>query len=174
MIKSERERNSTYLENSQFDESRIRGETVHECLENYLTTGQPGDGGKYNAWVEKLINYPMWGRFRVIATELRMVDRIHDIAGTLDCLLENRKTKEIWLVDLKTRNEKFSKGNYRKQLGGYLSLLYTAYPFIHVDKCRVIYATPKEVVTTDYDPMECLELYEQARSAYFASTQLPI
>ncbi len=106
-----------------------------------------------------------------------MLDRRYQIAGTLDLLLRNKEGR-IALCDYKTKDDpkkgkKINKGNYKTQLGGYLSLLGHQFPQIVVDTCRIYYVCPSRVESVEYpDTLECLQLYERARSNYFEK-QLP-
>ena len=148
-----------------------RGNEFHEAIEQYWRTGIAGKSEKYQAWIDSFLAYPNLKGWEPMAIEHRLIDRRHQIAGTLDLLLRNEKGR-IALCDYKTKNEKFSKANYRSQLGGYLSLLYMKFPQLDVDTCRIYWVTPKQTTSNEYDPLDCLETYEAARSLYFQNLSL--
>ncbi len=127
---------------------------------------------KYQDWIDSFLAYKNIEKWEAIAIEHRMVDRRYDIAGTCDLVLRHKESGRTALCDYKTKNEKFSKANYRSQLGGYMSLLWQQVPQLEIDTCRIYWVTPKETTTDEYDPLECLQLYERARSIYFEK-QLP-
>ena len=149
-----------------------RGTAIHEYLEQWWKTGVVPNAGKYQKWVDSYVNYPNLKKWKALGTEITLVDRVHDIAGTPDLILKHIDTGRVALCDYKTKNEEFNKGNHRKQMGGYLSLLQINYPTFHIDTVRIYWISPKETTTTEYEVMDCLKLYEQARSAYFEK-QLP-
>lgn len=163
---------SNFLNQSRFDVYRERGEIFHAAIDEYWKTGTPGDGGKYQAWVDSFLAYPNLKRWQAIATEFRLCDRHYQIAGTCDLILKNIDNGRVALCDYKTKEEKFSKGNHRVQMGGYLSLLNASNPSFQIDTARIYWVTPKETTSTEYDVIDCLKLYEQARNAYFEK-QLP-
>jgi ATP-dependent exoDNAse (exonuclease V) beta subunit len=128
--------------------------------------------GKYQDWVDSFLNYRNLSKWRAVCSEFRMIDRSHDIAGTLDLILKHVDTGRVVLCDYKTKNPGFSKSNHRVQMGGYLSLLQHTNPAFHVDSVRIYWVTNEETTTTEYDVLDCLKQYEQARSSFFAK-QLP-
>ena len=119
--------------------------------------------------LEHLINYRMWETWEPIVNELRMIDRKRDIAGSVDTILQHKKTGMLCLADYKTQ-EKYSKKNHSLQIGGYVSLFYQNYPNLSLFSCRIIYITPNGIKTQkEYNPNECMYDYEQARKLYFKS-----
>ena len=156
-----------------------RGTAIHAHLEQWWKTGLVPNAGEYQPWVDSFLNYRNIRnhRWKALAVELTLADRFHDIAGTCDLITKDADTGRIALCDYKTReNPKDGKelkyGNYKKQMGGYLSLLQENYPTIHIDTVTIYYISPKETRTDTYEVLDCLKLYEQARSAYFEK-QLP-
>ena len=149
------------------EESIKRGVTVHAAIEHWFKTGELLDTGDYRAWVNNFVNYPNLKGWECVASEYRMVNRIHDYAGTLDFILEHKDVGLV-LCDLKTKNVKFSKNHsvVMTQLGGYLKLLYHVLPALEIAKCRVYWLTPEKCSTDEYLPLDCLELFERARQIY--------
>ncbi len=156
------------MNQSRFDQYRERGDVFHQCIDQYWNTGQAGNAGKYQAWVDSFLSYPNLDKWEALVTEYRMCDRTYRIAGTCDLILRHLETGRIALCDYKTKEEKFSKSNHRVQMGGYISLLQATNPNFHIDTVRIYWVTPKETSSTEYDILDCLKVYEQARNAYFA------
>lgn len=154
-------------------EATERGTAVHACVENFFTTGQPGNAGKWQPWLDQFLQYPNLKGWDCVACEYRMIDRRFGIAGTLDFLLE--KDERLVLCDLKTKSPGFRKNHMdvKTQLGGYVSLLYHNWPTLNIDQCRVYWVTNEKCETDNYDVITCLDLYESARRNY-RQTQLPI
>jgi len=150
----------------------IRGTAIHEHLENWWNTGLLPNAGEYQPWIDSFVNYPNLEKWRALAVELALADRKHDIAGTLDLIVKHVTSGRIALCDYKTKDKEFKKGNHRKQMGGYLSLLQENFPGFHVDTVRIFWISPDETTTSEYDPLDCLEQYNKARNHYF-SKQLP-
>ena len=90
-----------------------RGVKVHECLaEKMLGSGniEPGD---YEAWVEPLLQHELFTHFEPMAVELMMSIPDKSVGGQLDLLGYDTKTKQIRLIDLKTKGN--SKYDIRKR-----------------------------------------------------------
>ena len=158
----------------QIQEAINRGKSVHKAVEYYFKTGQILDIDPYNEWLKSFLEYPNFDGIECIVSEFLMVDRRYDIAGTLDFLLKNRNTNELYLCDIKTKNPGYvkQKAKTMTQLGGYLSLLYCNKPEVEIKQCRIYYVTNKETRQEIYDPISCLELFEVARKKYH-DKQLP-
>ena len=149
-----------------------RGSFVHNALELFLTTGDPGDLGEYGAWITPLVNHLMWRNYRAIACEHRMVDTRYSIAGSFDALLEHKETGQLVLADLKTLSHPHSSDrDVSKQLGGYLNLMDQCHKDVagKVTECVGIFARPGK--TTFQPPVpasKCIENYLAARSAFLS------
>jgi len=154
-----------------------RGTIVHSCWERFLSTGHPGNSGAYSDFVSILIKDPLWQQLKPIALEHELVDRQNWIAGKLDGLFYNKETEETILIDLKTFKEKYDEekgkwskpsGSHRKQLGGYLDLLYINHPKLLVDKAMIVYSTQRQVIYKTVTDVERIRgEYQLARKAYF-------
>jgi ATP-dependent exoDNAse (exonuclease V) beta subunit len=157
------------------EKAAVRGTVIHEAVQIWCETKDKtlalAYAKDYTDWVEHLINYRMWNTWECVANELRMVDRKRDIAGSCDVILQHKDTGVLCLADFKTQ-EVYKKKNHRLQMGGYVSLLNQNYPQIQLWSCRVIYITPNGIKTQDYNPLECMYDYEEARGLYFGK-QLP-
>jgi hypothetical protein len=162
-----------FLNHSRFNESRERGEIFHGYIDEYWKTGiEPINVGKYQPWIDSFLNQKSLHKWRAVASEFRLVDRTYDIAGSIDLILKSVETGRVALCDYKTKNEVFSKSNHRVQMGGYISLLQANYPGFHLDTVRIFWVTNKKTTSNEYDVIDCLQQYEQARNAYFEK-QLP-
>ena len=165
---SEVVKENTYV-SKEMEKAAIRGTAIHEAAQIWCETKDEtlalAYAKEYRQWVKHLINYRMWDTWECVANELRMVDRKRDIAGSLDAVLQHKETGALCLADFKTQ-VKYKKKNHRLQIGGYVSLLNQNYPSITLSTCRVIYITPEEIKTQEYNPAECMFDYEQARSFY--------
>ena len=149
-----------------------RGTAIHAHLEQWWKTGLIPNAGEYQAWVDSFVNYPNLEKWRALAVELALADRKHDIAGTLDLIVKHIDTGRVALCDYKTKDKEFKKGNHRKQMGGYLSLLKENFPGFFVDTVRIYWISPEQTTSTEYDPLDCLDQYSKARNHYFQK-QLP-
>ena len=165
---------TTYVSKA-MEKAAVRGTVIHEAVQIWCETKDKtlalAYAKDYTDWVEHLINYRMWNTWECVANELRMVDRKRDIAGSGDVLLQHKDTGVLGLAEFKTP-EVDKKKNHRLQIGGYVSLLNQNYPQIQLWSCRVIYITPNGIKTQDYNPLECMYDYEEARGLYFGK-QLP-
>ena len=114
---------------------KIRGETLHKILSEFLN----GEGSiyddKWTAWVEPLLADDLFKDVTTIATEMPICDRVKRVAGAFDFLIEtlasNTETgatseKRLILGDLKTvssRKGVSSRKPAKAQLGAYASFL---------------------------------------------------
>ena len=147
-----------------------RGNTVHQCLENFLLHGEAGDPGDYAEWVEPLVNHIMWKTWEAVAVEHRMVDTRHSIAGSFDALLRNKNDGRLVLADLKTQSSHHSKPrDISPQLGGYLNLMDQCHPGVAVNRCIGIWARPGSTSITAFEGPDCIESYLAARSVFLAA-----
>ena len=149
-----------------------RGNTVHQCLETFLSTGEPGDPGDYYEWVLPLINHTMWKTWKAVAVEHRLVDDRHSIAGSFDALLQNQKDGRLVLADLKTQSSRHSKPrDISPQLGGYMNLIDLCHPELagKIERGIAIWARPGECGITTFEAPACIETYLAARHAFLAA-----
>ena len=168
---SEVVRPNTFV-NKNMEEAAERGTAIHEAIQIWSETKDINlalsYAKQYTKWIDNLINYRMWHTWNIVASELRMIDRVHDIAGTLDVVLQHKDTGLLCLADFKTQ-DKYKKKNHRLQIGGYVSLLNQNFNDIDLFTCRVIYITPNEIRTEEYSPKECMYDYEVCRTEYLKS-----
>jgi len=147
-----------------------RGNTVHQCLENFLLHGEAGDPGDYAEWVEPLVNHIMWKTWEAVAVEHRMVDTRYSIAGSFDALLRHKDDGRLVLADLKTQSSHHSKPrDISSQLGGYLNLMDQCHPGVAVNRCIGIWARPGSTSITAFEGPDCIESYLAARSVFLAA-----
>ena len=147
-----------------------RGNTVHQCLENFLLHGDAGDPGDYAEWVEPLVSHIMWKTWEAVAVEHRMVDTRYSIAGSFDALLRHKDDGRLVLADLKTQSSHHSKPrDISSQLGGYLNLMDQCHPGVAVNRCIGIWARPGSTSITAFEGPDCIESYLAARSLFLAN-----
>ena len=153
--------------NANIEEGIRRGNAVHKACNIYAESKDKTlalvCAGKYRQYVENFINAGFWINWEVIVSEFALVDRLHDIAGTLDLILQNKNNGQIILVDIKTGN----KQNFKVQLGGYVNLLYKNFPDIKIDFCSIFYVWKDELKRVREETDECLEEYENCKDLYF-------
>ena len=90
-----------------------RGETVHECLQEKMLGSGEIDPKDYEAWVTPLLEHELFTHFEPMAVELMMPIPDKSVGGQLDLLGYDTKTKQIRLIDLKTKGN--SKYDIRKR-----------------------------------------------------------
>ena len=90
-----------------------RGETVHECLQEKMLGSTEIDPKDYGEWVEPLLSHELFTHFEPMAVELMMSIPDKSVGGQLDLLGYDTKTKQIRLIDLKTKGS--SKYDIRKR-----------------------------------------------------------
>jgi hypothetical protein len=91
-----------------------RGEKVHECLaERMLGNTVDIDAGEYWQWVQPLLTHELFTHFQPMAVEHMMSIPDKSVGGQLDLLGYDTKTKQIRLIDLKTKGN--SKYDIRKR-----------------------------------------------------------
>ena len=147
----------------------IRGNTLHNCLEQYLLGAAELDPGDFTEWWEPLRSCWLWEDAKVMGVELRMTDRKR-MAGSCDFLIQ-MPDKSIVLGDLKTTSSaKATKARKpaTEQLGAYLYLLSKSYPKICVDKVVTVVAGPGVTRVIPGDPAEAWMAWEDAMSKYQA------
>lgn len=150
-----------------------RGQAVHAAMEAFLTPDRDvtelPEYETYLSWIEPLVHHPIWGMYKPLACEHRMISRSRLFAGSLDCLLTDGK--KIVLVDLKTQSSKRSAPyDIRKQLGAYCTLLEDCHG-LSVDQCVALWARPGVCEQTLMDPSDCIQVWSDKLEAFKA--QLP-
>ena len=80
-----------------------RGEKCHECLAEHMLGNGKIDPDEYGAWVEPLLQHELFTHFEPMAVEHMMSIPDKSVGGQLDLLGYDTKTKQIRLIDLKTK-----------------------------------------------------------------------
>ena len=150
------------------EEGIKRGNAVHEACHIYVETKDAGlayiHAGKYKKYVENFINADFWENWDVVVSEFMLIDRNWAIAGTLDLILQHKKTGELVLADIKTgRNPQ----NVKMQLGGYSYMLTNTYKEIKIDFCQVIFVHEDKCYRKRYEDFDCWTEFEACRSLYY-------
>ena len=171
-----------------------RGEKVHECLQEKMLGSGDIDVGDYEAWVEPLLNHELFTHFEPMAVELMMSIPDKSVGGQLDLLGYDTETKQIRLLDLKTKGntksgfykreregtikipeiDKYWKEPYStdKQLGCYVEMLNVNYG-ITPDVCNTIWAYPEVCIIGANQPTErCLTAWQEAWEKFEAKQEL--
>ena len=147
-----------------------RGNTIHDCMEAYLTGADPVDPGDYREWVEPLLEHPLLNRYECLAAEFRLVDKRCRYAGSLDALLRGvgRDGKErTILMDLKTlKRAHSSTRSVAAQCGAYMSMLDQHFPSLLIDQCVGLFSKPGKVDIVVHEPQDCLDAWDQQWSKY--------
>ena len=150
-----------------------RGDTIHACLEAFLTGAAVLNPGDYAEWVDPLLAHPLWSRFRPLAVEHRMVSKDHFYAGSFDALLhgpDKDGNETTVLVDLKTVAKASTPvRSIAKQAGAYIALLNDNHR-VQVDRVIGVFAKPGMVELKVEDPDECLSSWVDHLD-YFKSQQ---
>ena len=122
-----------------------RGEKVHECLqERMLGNTVDIDPGDYWEWVQPMLTHYLFKHFEPMAVELMMSIPDKSVGGQLDLLGYDTKTKQIRLIDLKTKGN--SKYDIRKRFKeGMIEIEDLFYP----DENTVVKQYWKEPYSTD-------------------------
>ena len=82
-----------------------RGEKVHECLAEKMLGNGDIDFDEYGAWIEPLLQHELFTHFQPMAVEHMMSIPDKSVGGQLDLLGYDTKTKQIRLIDLKTKGK---------------------------------------------------------------------
>ena len=146
----------------------VRGNTLHQCLEQYLRGAAELSPGDFGAWWEPLRDSWLWQGATVLGVELRMTD-MKLMGGSCDFVI--KKDDQVILGDLKTvASEKAV--NTRKpataQLGAYMMMLSKCYPKLKIDKCVTVVAGPGRTRVITDDPDQCWIAWEHAQGLYQA------
>jgi len=169
-----------------------RGEKVHECLQEKMLGSGEIDAGDYEHIVSPLLDHELFKHFEPMAVELMMSIPDKSVGGQLDLLGYDKETKQIRLIDLKTKGNTNS-GFYKrkkegriwvdqldkywqepystdKQLGCYVEMLKINYN-LAPDVCNTIWAYPDVAILGADQPVERCEVAWQAAWDKFESEQ---
>lgn len=169
-----------------------RGEKVHECLQEKMLGSGEIDAGDYEHIVGPLLDHELFKHFEPMAVELMMSIPDKSVGGQLDLLGYDKETKQIRLIDLKTKGNTNS-GFYKrekegriwidqldkywqepystdKQLGSYVEMLKINYNLVP-DVCNTIWAYPDVAILGNDQPVERCEVAWQAAWDKFESEQ---
>ena len=169
-----------------------RGEKVHECLQEKMLGNNDIDMGDYEEIVTPLLDHYLFKHFEPMAVELMMSIPDKSVGGQLDLLGYDTETKQIRLLDLKTKGntksgfykreregtikipkiDKYWKEPYStdKQLGCYVEMLNVNYG-ITPDVCNTIWAYPEVCIIGANQPTERCEAAWQEAWTKFESKQ---
>ena len=171
-----------------------RGETVHECLQEKMLGSGDIDMGEYQYWVEPLLSHELFTHFEPMAVELMMSIPDKSVGGQLDLLGYDTKTKQVRLIDLKTKgNSKYDIKKRKKdgllyledmnmywkepyltdkQLGCYVQMLKVNYDIVP-DVCNTIWAYEGRCILNNDQPTErCREAWKGAWEKFEAKQEL--
>ena len=172
-----------------------RGEKVHECLqERMLGNTVDIDAGEYWEWVQPLLTHELFTHFQPMAVEHMMSIPDKSVGGQLDLLGYDTKTKQIRLIDLKTKGKysydikkRFKDGMIHledldmywkepystdKQLGCYVEMLKINYDIVP-DVCNTIWAYEGRCILNNDQPTErCLTAWQEAWEKFEAKQEL--
>jgi len=171
-----------------------RGEKVHECLAEKMLGSGEIDVDEYGAWVEPLLQHELFTHFQPMAVEHMMSIPDKLVGGQLDLLGYDTKTKQIRLIDLKTKGKysydikkRFKDGMIHledldmywkepystdKQLGCYVEMLKINYDIVP-DVCNTIWAYEGRCILNIDQPTErCLTAWQEAWEKFEAKQEL--
>ena len=169
-----------------------RGEKVHECLQEKMLGSNDIDMGDYEEIVAPLLDHYLFKHFEPMAVELMMSIPDKSVGGQLDLLGYDTETKQIRLLDLKTKGntksgfykreregtikipeiDKYWKEPYStdKQLGSYVEMLKINYNLVP-DVCNTIWSYPEVCIVGANQPTERCEAAWQEAWTKFESKQ---
>ena len=171
-----------------------RGETVHECLQEKMLGSTEIDPKDYGEWVEPLLSHELFTHFEPMAVELMMSIPDKSVGGQLDLLGYDTKTKQVRLIDLKTKgNSKYDIKKRKKdglihledidmywkepyltdkQLGCYVEMLRLNYNLVP-DVCNTIWAYEGRCILNNEQPTErCEAAWQEAWEKFEAKQEL--
>jgi len=171
-----------------------RGETVHECLQEKMLGSTEIDPKDYGEWVEPLLSHELFTHFVPMAVELMMSIPDKSVGGQLDLLGYDTKTKQVRLIDLKTKGsskydikkkkrdglvhlediDMYWKEPYLtdKQLGCYVEMLRLNYNLVP-DVCNTIWAYEGRCILNNEQPTErCEAAWQEAWTKFEAKQEL--
>ena len=171
-----------------------RGEKVHECLQEKMLGSGEIDMGDYAEIVCPLLDHELFTHFEPMAVEYMMSIPEKSVGGQLDLLGYDTKTKQIRLIDLKTKSscdyfmrkrkkdgliyiedlDMYWKEPYStdKQLGCYVEMLKLNYDLVP-DVCNTIWAFEGRCILNIDQPTErCLTAWQEAWEKFEAKQEL--
>ena len=171
-----------------------RGEKVHECLQEKMLGSGEIDMGDYAEIVCPLLDHELFTHFEPMAVEYMMSIPEKSVGGQLDLLGYDTKTKQIRLIDLKTKGKysydikkRFKDGMIHledldmywkepystdKQLGCYVEMLKLNYDLVP-DVCNTIWAFEGRCILNIDQPTErCLTAWQEAWTKFEAKQEL--
>ena len=161
-----------------------RGEKIHECLQEFMLGSDDIDMGDYSDWVIPLLDHELFKNFEPMAVEYMMTLPDKKVGGQLDLLGYDTKTRQIRLIDLKSKKntnhgfykrerdglkyidqlERYWKEPYStdKQLGCYVEMLKVNKDIVP-DVCNTIWAYPDVCIIGFDQPVErCTDAWNKA------------
>ena len=171
-----------------------RGETVHECLQEKMLGSGNINSKDYEDWVGPLLSHELFTHFEPMAVELMMSIPDKSVGGQLDLLGYDTKTKQVRLIDLKTKgNSKYDIKKRKKdglihledidmywkepyltdkQLGCYVEMLRLNYNLVP-DVCNTIWAYEGRCILNNEQPTErCEAAWQEAWTKFQAKQEL--
>jgi len=171
-----------------------RGEKVHECLAEKMLGNGDIDFDEYGAWIKPLLQHELFTHFQPMAVEHMMSIPEKSVGGQLDLLGYDTKTKQIRLIDLKTKGKysydikkRFKDGMIHledldmywkepystdKQLGCYVEMLRLNYNIVP-DVCNTIWAYEGRCILNNDQPTErCEAAWQEAWEKFEAKEEL--
>ena len=138
---------------------KVRGETLHEILDNKLRDKQQKIEDRWREWSDPLLDCDVFRNVEVIATEYRLCEPTKSMGGSFDFLLY-KQSGEIIIGDLKTVGS-ISSFKRRKpatdQLGAYTAMMQNRHPSVVIDSCVTVISGPGECRVVTEDPAKCVE-----------------
>ena len=138
---------------------KVRGETLHEILDNKLRDKQQTIEDRWREWSDPLLDCEVFRDVEVMATEYRLCEPTKSMGGSFDFLLY-KPNGQIIIGDLKTVGS-MSSFKRRKpatdQLGAYTAMMQNRHPSVVIDSCVTVIAGPGECRVVTEDPAKCVE-----------------
>ena len=171
-----------------------RGVKVHECLAEKMLGNGEIDMGEYEDIILPLLDHVLFQNFEPMAVEYMMSIPEKSVGGQLDLLGYDKATKQIRLIDLKTKGNTKS-GFYKrertdtkyiyqldkywsepystdKQLGCYIEMLELNCNVVP-DVCNTLWAYPEVSILGVDQPVErCRSAWQEAWQKFEAKQEL--
>jgi len=138
---------------------KLRGETLHEILDNKLRDKQQTIEDRWRRWSDPLLDCEVFRDVEVMATEYRLCEPTKSMGGSFDFLLY-KPTGEIIIGDLKTVGSESSFKRRKPatdQLGAYTAMMQNRHPNVVIDSCVTVISGPGECRVIREDPAKCVE-----------------
>lgn len=151
----------------------LRGTTIHAALEQHLLGEAQINPGRYQEWIEPLLDNWLVQNTNPIAVEYRLCDPRISLGGSFDFLIQY-KGKTI-LGDLKTVSTAAaveSRKAATAQLGGYLNMMNYHHPRLWIDRCVTLVSGPGVAKVISSDPGECINAWEDAWGRYSVNLEV--